>query len=79
MKDNRKHTFKKQAVRQGMHPGDDGAGLAGIAKHRSTLSGNKSAVGSSGPANAAKMTGAISLGETTAAHRKAVFGKKRGR
>ena len=76
MKDNRKHSFKRQAVRQGMHPGDDGAGLAGIAKHRSTLSGNKSAVGSSGVATAAKMTGKIDLGETTAAHRRAVYGKK---
>ena len=53
-----------------MHPGDDGAGLAGIAKHRSTLSTNKSAPGAT-LGSASLQTGRISLGQTSRAHKAA--------
>ena len=53
-----------------MHPGDDGAGLSGIAKHRAGLSTNKSATGGT-LGDASFRTGAIDLGETSRAHRAA--------
>ena len=86
MKDNRKHSARKQ-IRQGLCPEDPGTGLSGIATHRAGLSSNKSAVApthfeggtqvGANPGNAARITGRIDLGETSAAHRKAAHQKGR--
>ena len=69
MKDNMKHSYRKQ-VRQGLHPNDPGTGLSGIAKHRAGLSTNRSAVGGT-VGDAAFRTGAIDLGETSQKYRDA--------
>ena len=58
-----KHSARKQSVRQGRHPDDHAPGLAGIAKYRSELSTNRTAVGSAGADTAAKMTGKTDLGK----------------
>jgi hypothetical protein len=67
MKDNRKHSAGKQTVRQGLCPEDPRTGLSGLAKHRSGLSTNRSAVApthfeggtqvGANPGNAARITG----------------------